>query len=71
MKKITNLTNSPIQLGAQMIPAFGSIEAEVTDYVELMQSVGAVSVSDATQSVEVEDVQIEAPRRGRPPKSKE
>lgn len=64
MKKITNLTNSPIQLGAVLLPAFGTIEAEVTDYVELMQSVGAVSIGDAVQAVEQE-----APRRGRPPKA--
>ena len=65
MKKITNLTNSPIQLGTQMIPAFGSIEAEVTDYVELMQSVGAVSIGDAV----VPYVDPEPPRRGRPAKT--
>ena len=64
MKKITNLTNSPIQLGAVLLPAFGTIEAEVTDYVELMQSVGAVTIQDIVQAVE-------QPRRGRPPKDKQ
>lgn len=64
MKKITNLTNSPIQLGAVLLPAFGTIEAEVTDYVEMMQSVGAVSIGEAVQQVEPE-----APRRGRPAKT--
>ena len=64
MKKITNLTNSPIQLGAVVLPAFDTIESEVTDYVELMASVGAVSIGDAVQ-----DVEPEAPRRGRPAKT--
>lgn len=64
MKKITNLTNSPIQIGAVLLPAFGTIESEVTDYVELMESVGAVSIGDAVQEVEPE-----APRRGRPAKT--
>lgn len=65
MKKITNLTNSPIQIGAVLLPAFGTIESEVTDYVELMESVGAVSIGDAVQ-----DVEPEAPRRrGRPSKT--
>lgn len=64
MKKITNLTNSPIQLGALLLPAFGTIEAEVTDYVELMERVSAVSIGDAVQQVEPE-----APRRGRPAKT--
>lgn len=65
MKKITNLTNSPIQLGAVLLPAFGTIEAEATAYVELMESVGAVSIGDAV----VPDVEPEAPRRGRPAKT--
>lgn len=64
MKKITNLTNSPIQLGNELLPAFGTIDAEVTDYVELMESVGAVSIGDAAQQVEPE-----VPRRGRPAKT--
>lgn len=64
MKKITNLTNSPIQIGAVLLPAFGTIESEVTDYVELMESVGAVSIGDAVQ-----DLELEAPRRGRPSKT--
>ena len=63
MKKITNLTNSPIQLGAVLLPAFGTIEAEVTDYVELMESVGAVSIGAAVQKQPVFD--SEPPRRGR------
>lgn len=67
MKKITNLTNSPIQLGAVLLPAFGTIEAEVTDYVELMQSVGAVSIGDTVQKQPVVD--SEPPRRGRPAKT--
>lgn len=67
MKKITNLTNSPIQLGAVLLPAFGTIEAEVTDYVELMQSVGAVSIGAAVQQQPVVD--SEPTRRGRPPKA--
>ena len=67
MKKITNLTNSPIQIGAVLLPAFGTIEAEVTDYVELMQSVGAVSIGDAVQKQPVVD--SEPPRSGRPPKA--
>ena len=66
MKKITNLTNSPIQIGAVLLPAFGTIEAEVTDYVELMQSVGAVSIGEAVQKPVVDS---EPPRRGRPPKA--
>ena len=66
MKKITNLTNSPIQLGNELLPAFGTIDAEVTDYVELMESVGAVSIGDAVQQHVVD---TEAPRRVRPPKA--
>lgn len=67
MKKITNLTNSPIQLGAVLLPAFGTIEAKVTDYVELMQSVGAVSIGAAVQQQPVVD--SEPPRRGHPTKN--
>lgn len=49
MIKVTNRTNSPYDLqgvnGSVLLPAFGEVEGEFSDeYLELLESSGAVSV---------------------------
>lgn len=63
MKKITNLTRTPIDLAAGVIlPALASIDAEVTDRVSLLEKVKAISI---------EDIAPEPAKRGRPAKNAE
>lgn len=63
MKKITNLTRTPIDLAAGVIvPALASIEAEVNERVSLLEKVKAVSI---------EDIAPEPAKRGRPAKTVE
>lgn len=60
MKKITNLTHTPIDLGAGVVlPALASVEAEVSNRITLLEKVRAVSV---------DDVQPQPAKRGRPAK---
>lgn len=75
MQRITNLTNSPYEVmksdGVKVIaPAFGSIDGDFDKAtIELFVMCGAISVEDIEDEKPSDNVS-EAPRRGRPPKSK-
>lgn len=61
---IKNLINSPYKIGTEMIPASGELKGFEVDNAQLamLKSLGYFLISESKQE--------EAPRRGRPPKSK-
>lgn len=66
MFKLTSKVNSPYDIEGKVLPAFGAINVpELTDYTRLLRDLDVVEIGE----VEVEDVKIEAPRRGRPAKT--
>lgn len=66
MYKLTSKVNSPYDIEGQVLPSFGAINVpELTDYTRLLRDLDVVEIEEA----EVEDVQIEPPRRGRPAKT--
>lgn len=61
MKKLTNLTRSPIELSVGVVlPALGSVDAEVTTRVQMLEKVRAISIEDKAP---------EPAKRGRPAKT--
>jgi hypothetical protein len=60
MKKITNLTRTPIDLGQGVaLPALASIDVEVTPRIAMLEKVKAITI---------QDVAPEPAKRGRPAK---
>lgn len=68
MYKLTSKVNSPYDIEGQVLPSFGAINVpELTDYTRLLRDLDVVEIEEA--EAEVEDVQIEPTRRGRPAKT--